>query len=1072
MVIAILMVIGGIISLFSLPTAQYPDIAPPEIMVQATYPGADADTMVNSVATPLEQQMNGVDNMNYMQSINASNGLTQLTVDFGIDTNPDTDQILSQLRVSQAQSQLPSEVNTAGITVQKSLMSPLMLLAVTSPHATYNGIFLANYAYIHMADDLTRVKGVSRIQIFGAGQYAMRIWVKPDKLARLGVTIPQIEAALLAQNTVNPAGQIGGEPVPNGQEFTYTVRTQGRLLTSAQFGDIILRSNPDGSVLHLRDVARIELGDQTYNLNGLFNGKPAAVMAVYQLPGTNAVETAKNVRLELARLSTNFPSDMTSAVPLDTTKAVSAGMHEILITLLLALVLVILVVFIFLQGWRATLIPLLAVPVSLIGTFMVFPVLGFSINTLSLFGLVLAIGLVVDDAIVVVEAVEHHIEEGMTPVAASYAAMEQVASPVIAIALILASVFIPTAFIPGITGRLYQQFAVTIAVSVLFSAFNALTLSPALCALLLKPRAESKSLLDGFFRWFNRVFRRTTDGYVTASGWLVHKSLLGVLIIAVVSVLVLLLGARLPRGFLPTEDQGYAFVNLQLPAGASLQRTTQAALQIDKALHQVPGVSSVVDVVGFSLLSQAQTTYSGFFFVTFKDWDQRTAPNEHFDALQANLARTLAGVKEGIAFSFTPPAIPGLGSSGGVSMVLEDRSGGSDPNFLTANLFKYLGAISKRPEIAAAIPSYFPAVPQLYVDVDREKAAQDQVNLSDVYTTMQAFMGGTLVNYFNRFGREWQTYIEAEGTSRTDIGDISQFYVTAANGNRVPLSSLVTVKRIEGPEFITRFNEFEAADITIVAKPGYSSGQVMDALESVFQQTMPAGIGMDYSGLSFQQKKAEESVPAWVVYALSLLLCFLILAAQYESWSLPFGVLLSTPIAILGAYLALSMRHLENDVFAQIGLVMLIGLAAKNAILIVEFAKDEYEKGETLFEAAMNGARLRFRPILMTAFAFILGCVPLWFATGAGGVSRQILGTVVIGGMLAATLIAIFVIPVTFTIAERFAGWFGKEHSGSLELKGHPAHRRTAEDLEEPDHHPHPASGSDGGPDHSQGGQA
>ncbi|MGC9200135.1 MAG: efflux RND transporter permease subunit [Acidobacteriaceae bacterium] len=1076
MVIAILMVIGGLVSLFSLPTAQYPNIVPPEIMVQATYPGADAETLASSVATPIEQQMNGVDNMNYMQSINASSGVTQLIVDFGVDTNPDTDQILSQLRVSQAQSQLPAEVNTAGLTVQKSLSSPLMLLALTSPQSTYNGIFLANYAYIHLVDDLTRVKGVSRIQVFGAGQYAMRIWVKPDTLARLGVTIPQIEAALLAQNNVNPAGQIGGEPVPNGQQFTYTVRTQGRLLNAEQFGDIILRSNPDGSVLHLRDVARIELGDQTYNLNGMFNGKPAAIMAVYQLPGTNAVQTAKNVRLELTKLSSTFPSDIASAVPLDTTKAVTAGMHEILITLLLALALVILVVYIFLQGWRATLIPLLAVPVSLIGTFMVFPLLGFSINTLSLFGLVLAIGLVVDDAIVVVEAVEHHIEEGMTPLAASYAAMEQVASPVIAIALILTAVFVPTAFIPGITGRLYQQFAVTIAISVLFSAFNALTLSPALCALLLKPRNESKSILAGFFRWFNRVFRRTTERYVTTSGWLVHKSWLGVLIIAVVSVFVLLLGARIPRGFLPTEDQGYAFVNLQLPPGASLQRTTQSARQIDQALHTVPGVQNVVDVAGFSLLSQVQTTYSGFFFVTFKDWNQRKAPDEQFDALQANLSRALFATKDGIAFSFAPPAIAGLGTSGGVSMVLEDRSGDNNPNFLTANLYKYLGAISRRPEIAVAIPSYFPAVPQLYVDVDREKVAQDQVSLSDVYATMQAFMGGTLVNYFNRFGREWQTYIEAEGTSRTNIGNISQFYVTAANGNQVPLSSLVNVRRITGPEFITRFNEFPAADITIVARPGYSSGQVMDALESVFRQTMPPGVGMDYSGLSFQQKKAQQSVPAWVVFALSVLLCFLILAAQYESWSLPFGVLLSTPIAILGAYLALTLRHLENDVFSQIGLVMLIGLAAKNAILIVEFAKDEYEKGETLFEAAMNGAQLRFRPILMTAFAFILGCVPLWFSSGAGGVSRRILGTVVIGGMLAATLLAIFLIPVTFTIAERFAGRFGKEHSGSLELKGHPAHNRTLEDLalsgQHPDGSQHFESRPGDGPDRPTGGNA
>jgi HAE1 family hydrophobic/amphiphilic exporter-1 len=1033
MVIAILMVIGGFVSLLSLPTAQFPNIVPPEILVQATYPGADAKTLEQAVATPIEQQMNGVDNMNYMQSTNASNGVTQLTVNFDVATNSDTDQILSQLRVDQAQSQLPAEVTTAGLTVNKSLSSPLMLLAISSPHATYDGTFLANYAYINLVDEVTRVKGVSRIQVFGAGQYALRIWVKPDQLAKLGVTIPQISAALQAQNNVNPAGQIGGEPVPAGQQFTYTVRTQGRLVTAQQFGDIILRANADGSILHLRDVARIELGAQTYNLSGRFEGKPAAVMAIYQLPGTNAVETAKNVRAAMDKLSKNFPPDMAYHVALDTTAAVNAGIHEILITLFIALALVILVVYIFLQGWRATLIPLLAVPVSLIGTFMVFPLLGFSINTLSLFGLVLAIGLVVDDAIVVVEAVEHHIEEGMTPLDASYAAMEQVASPVIAIALILAAVFIPTAFIPGITGRLYQQFAITIAISVLFSAFNALTLSPALCALLLKPKTKSKGILARFFDWFNRVFQRTTDGYVSTSGWLVRKSIVGVAVILILSVFVVLLGAKLPGGFLPTEDQGYAFVALQLPQGTSLQRTEDASRDVENALHKVPGVQSVTSVIGFSLLSFTQDTYHAFYFVTLKNWDQRKSADQQFGAIQQNLTKQLGGVKEGLAFSFPPPAIPGLGSSGGVSMVLEDRSGSGDLNFLTANTYKFLGALKNRPEIAAAIPSYAPAVPQLYVDVDREKAAQQQVNLSDVYTTMQAFMGGTLVNYFNRFGRQWQTYIEAEGDTRTNINNIGQFYVTSANGTRVPLSAVTTVRRTTGPEFTTRYNEYEAAQITIVASPGYSSGQVMKALEQTFAQTMPAGMGMDYSGMSYQEHKAQESLPAWVVYALSIVFCFLILAAQYESWSLPFGVLLSTPVAIFGAYFALTLRHLENDVYAQIGLVMLIGLSAKNAILIVEFAKDEYEKGETIFQSAMNGARLRFRPILMTAFAFILGCVPLWFASGAGGVSRQILGTVVIGGMLAATIIAIFLIPVTFSIAERFAQRFGSSQNASLD---------------------------------------
>jgi HAE1 family hydrophobic/amphiphilic exporter-1 len=1034
MVIAILMVIGGVVSLLSLPTAQFPNIVPPEILVQATYPGADAKTLEQAVATPLEQQMNGVDNMNYMQSTNASNGITQLTVDFDVATNSDTDQILSQLRVSQAQSQLPSIVQVAGLTVQKSLSSPLMLLAVSSPKATYDGIFLANYANINMVDNITRVKGVARVQVFGAGQYALRVWVKPEQLAKLGVTIPQITAALQVQNTVNPAGQIGGEPVPNGQQFTYTVRTQGRLVTEEEFGNIILRSNPDGSVLHLRDVARLELGSQTYNLDGRYNGKPAAVLAIYQLPGSNAVQTAKNVREELETLKASFPPDIDAAVPLDTTLAVTAGIHEILTTLVIALVLVILVVYIFLQGWRATLIPLLAVPVSLIGTFIVFPMLGFSINTLSLFGLVLAIGLVVDDAIVVVEAVEHHIEEGMSPLDASYAAMEQVASPVIAIALILSAVFIPTAFIPGITGRLYQQFAVTIAISVIFSAFNALTLSPALCALLLKPKSKSKGWLQKFFDKFNDVFGRITNGYVSTSGWLVRKSIVAVIVILGVSALVLLVGKNLPGGFLPTEDQGYAFVSLQLPQGASLQRTTAASHDVEDALRKIPGVAGVVSVNGFSLLSGVQSTYNAFYFVTLKPWDERTSKDQQFTSIQANLGQALGGIKQGIAFSFAPPAIAGLGTSGGVSLVLEDRSGKADPQFLTQNLYKFLGAISQNHKlIAAAIPTYYPAVPQLYVDVDKEKVSEQQVQLSDVYTTLQAFLGGSLVNYFNRFGRQWQTYVEAEGDSRTNIDNISQFYVTAANGNRVPLSAVTTVRRITGPEFTTRFNEYEAAGITIVAPPGVSSGQVMEFVEQTFAQTMPKGMGMDYSGLSFQEKKAEESVPAWVVYAISIVLCFLILAAQYESWSLPFGVLLSTPIAIFGAYLALFARHLENDVYAQIGLVMLIGLSAKNAILIVEFAKDEYDKGESIFQAAMGAARLRFRPIIMTALAFILGCMPLWFAKGAGGVSRQILGTVVIGGMLAATAIAIFLVPTTFSLAERVAQRFSSTHNAGLD---------------------------------------
>jgi HAE1 family hydrophobic/amphiphilic exporter-1 len=1042
MVISIVMVIVGVVSMLSLPTSQFPNIIPPEILVQATYPGADAKTLEQSVATPIEQQMSGVDNMDYMWSTNASNGQTQLNVDFDVATDPNIDQVLSQLRVSQAQSQLPGVVNTAGITIQKSQHAPMMLIAVYSPKGSYDGTFLANYGYINLSDELTRVPGVARVQVFGAGQYAMRAWVRPDKLAKLGITVPEITQALQVQNTVNPAGQIGGEPIPHGQEFAYTVLTQGRLTTPEEFGEIILRANQDGSIVRLKDVARIELGAQTYNLIGRYNGRPATILALYQLPGSNAVETARNVRAHMAQLALRFPQDMAYAVALDTTQAVTVGIHEIVLTLFEALALVVLVVYIFLQGWRATLIPLLAVPVSLIGTFAVFPLLGFSINTLSLFGLVLAIGLVVDDAIVVVEAVEHHMEHGLSPREASFKAMEQVSSPVIAIALILAAVFIPTAFIPGITGRLYQQFAVTIAISVIFSAFNALTLSPALCALLLKPKKESRGPLGRFFAWFNRVFGRTTNGYVRGSGLLIRKSGFALVFLLLVAVGAVLLGKRIPTSFLPNEDQGYAYASMQLPDAASLERSGVAAAKVEQSLMHVPGVGGVTSVVGVNILNTTQNTYSTIFFITLKDWAERTKPDEQYTAILANLNRTMRGVQEGIGFAFPPPAIPGVGTSGGVTMILEDRSGSNDLSFLTANLNKYMAACKKRPEIAAVAPTYLPNVPQLYVDVDRAKVQQQQVSLSDVYVTMQTFMGGNLVNYFNRFGRQWQTYVEAEGDYRTNINNIGQFYVRSANGGQVPLSAVTTVRRTTGPEFTMRFNEYEAAQLNISGAPGYSSGQVMAALEQVFKETMPPGMAYDYSGMSFQEQKAAQGVSPVVIFGISLLFVFLILAAQYESWSLPFSVLLSTPVAVMGAYLALNLRSLENDVFAQIGLVMLIGLSAKNAILIVEFARAEYASGKSIYDAALGAARVRFRPIIMTAFAFILGCVPLWVATGAGGVSRQILGTVVIGGMLAATVIAVFLIPVTFSVVEWVShrlGGGGKITMDSAHAPEHPA---------------------------------
>ena len=1021
-VIAILMTLIGGVCILSLPIAQYPQIAPPEIQVRTHYTGADALTIEQSVAAPIEQQMSGVDNMNYMYSINANTGDMRMIINFDIGTDPNIDQVLAQLRVSQAQSQLPADVNNYGVTVQKSTTAPLMLISLYSPKGTYDGIFLANYGYINLVDQLTRVPGISNVQVFGAGQYAMRLWVKPDQLAKLGVTVPDIISAVQKQNNVNPAGQVGSEPIPSGQKFTYSVRAQGRLQTPEEFGNIVIRANPDGSLLRVKDIARIDLGAQTYNLRGRLNGQPAAILACYQLPGTNAVKAAQGVRKLMEEAKGRFPTDMDYAVSLDQTLAVTEGMREIVKTLFEALALVVLVVFIFLQGWRATLIPLCAVPVSLIGVFVLFPLFGFSINTLSLFGLVLAIGLVVDDAIVVVEAVERHIEEGMSPREATLQAMREVSGPVIGIALVLSAVFIPTAFLPGITGRLYQQFALTIAISVILSAINALSLSPALSALLPRPRKKARGPLGWFYDRFNRVFGSATHGYVNWSRIAIRKSFLSFGLLGTLAVGAGLFGSKLPSGFLPEEDQGYVFLALQLPDASSLERTDQACRKIEDFLSKTPGVQYTTSVIGFSLLSLAQNTYSAFFFVTFKPWSERTKPEEQYQAIKARLNKYLAGLSEGLAFAFPPPAIPGVGTAGGFTFVLEDRAG-KDVSFLSQNLKTFLDAARKRPELTGLITTFLPNVPQIFVNVDRDKVLKQGIDLTQVYQTLQTFMGGFFVNYFNRFGRTWQVYIEAEGDYRTDVKNVGQFFVRNANGDPVPLDAISTIEQISGPEFTLRYNEYRSAQINGSAAPGYSSLQAMSALEETFRQTMPNEMGYDYLGISFQEKKAQEGVSPATVFGLSLLFVFLILAALYESWSLPFSVLLGTPVAVFGAFATLWLRGMQNNIYAQIGLIMLIGLAAKNAILIVEFAKDEYEKGKPLIDAALEGARLRLRPILMTSFAFIFGCLPLWFASGSGAVARRILGSTVIGGMLAASAIAIFLIPVTFYVIERlFAG--------------------------------------------------
>jgi len=1051
-VISILMVIVGAITITNLPVAQFPNIAPPEIRVWALYPGADAETMEKAVATPMEQQINGVDNMDYMYSLNSTNNSsTALLVNFDLKTDPNMDLLLTQSRQQLANGQLPPEVNQIGIDVKKSLTSPMMLIDLYSPKGTRDAEFLSNYAYINLTDPIARSYGVGLTQVYGIGQYAMRLWVKPDRLAKLGVTVSEVVNAVQSQNTVNPAGQVGGEPSVAGQQFTYTVRAQGRLKTPEEFGDIIVREGADGGVVRVRDVATVDLGSEDYGWQARLNGQPAAAIGVYQLPGSNAVEAAKGLRKLMVKMKERFPADIDYKVTLDTTDAVRAGMQEIVITLVIAFVLVILVVYLFLQDWRATLIPMLAVPVSLVATFAVFPFFGFSVNTLSLFGLVLAIGLVVDDAIVVVEGIQRHIEEGLAPKDAARKAMDELTGPVIGIALVLSAVFVPTVFIPGITGRLYQQFALTIAISVIISAFNALSLSPALGAVLLRHKKETHGPLAKFFGWFNRVFNKGTNFYLRISGSLIRKSVVAVVALAGFAVAGVFFAKALPSSFLPDEDQGYLYIQMQLPEASSIQASAEASRAVEAVVRSTPGVKYCANTTGFSLLSLTRTSYNAFFWVTLEPWESRKTIEEQYQVIKARLNLKLITLPQGTVFAFSPPAIQGVGTSGGFQFVLEDRSG-KESEFLVNNLSKFLDAARKRPEIGMVTTTYIPSVPQKFVYVDKEKAIKQGVNLSDVYSTLQTFMGGQFVNYFNEFGRTWQVYVEAEAPYRANLDNVGQFYVRNNRGQMVPLSALTRFESRYGPEFKMRFNEYSSAQIIGSAAPSYSSDQATAALEEVFHQTMPPEMGFDYMGMSRQEQKAREGLPSWAVFGISLLFVFLILAALYESWSLPFGVLLSTPVAVFGAFGLLWLRRtvlglifpafmvqIENDVYSQIGLVMLIGLAAKNAILIVEFAKSEYEKGRPLVDAALEGARLRLRPILMTSLAFILGCVPLFVATGAGSVGRQIMGTTVIGGMLAATLLAIFIIPALYVLVERIASIRkGHVHSPADVAQPHP----------------------------------
>ena len=1026
MVLAILIVIMGLVALQGLPIAQYPDITPPMVNVTGTYTGANATSVEQSVATPIEQKVNGVEDMIYMKSINSSDGKMSLEVSFEVGTDLDMANVLTQNRVSEAQATLPEEVKRQGVTVKKKLSFPLLLISMTSPNHTYDDQFLTNYTTINIIDEIARIQGVGVAEVFGgtSTDYAMRVWVRPDQLAKLNLTISDLQKAIQEQNVLVPAGQLGGPPAPENTEFTYTVQAAGRFQTEEEFGDVVVRANSDGSLVRLRDVARVELGSQNYLMETRTNGERTAVISIYQLPDANGLEVARSIMATMERVSKRFPDDIEYSISLDTTKPIVAGIREIVITLFQAVALVVLVVFIFLQNFRSTLIPTIAVPVSLIGAFAIFPFLGFTINTLSLLGLVLAIGIVVDDAIVVVEAVATKMEGGLKPKEATIEAMQEVSGPIVATSLALIAVFVPVAAMAGITGRLYQQFAITIAISVAISSINALTLSPALAATLLRPPGEGKkSLLDGFFVHFNRIFDQVATRFIGVTEFFTTKLvrmavLLGALIVAMV-----LLFQIVPAGFVPEEDQGYLLGALVLPDGASIQRTGEVMEDVEKIIMDVTAVENAVTISGYSLVSGTVQANSGFIFVQLKDWDLRPDSKDHARNIVRRLNAAFATqIQQGTAFAFGPPAIPGLGTGAGFSMMIQDR-GGNEPDYLAEQLETFTQAAMARTEIARAGSLFRATVPQVFLDIDDTKVLKLGVPLQEVNTAIGAFLGGAYVNDFNRFGRLYKVYIQAEPEYRTSEDALRFFYARNSTGGMVPLSTLVGVSRTEGPEYTNRFNLFRSAEIQGQAAPGYSSSDALGALEEVAAQVLPDDMSYSWNAMSFQEKAAEGS--GGIVFVMALLFVFLILAAQYESWSVPLSVLFGVPIAVFGAMAGLSIARLfsesyENNVFAQIGLVMLIGMSAKNAILIVEFAKMERESGKSAYDAAIEAARQRFRPILMTAFSFILGVLPLLIASGAGAEARKVMGMTVFSGMLVATVVGVLVVPALYVFVDRY----------------------------------------------------
>ncbi|MHC2992264.1 RND transporter [Pontibacter sp. HJ8] len=1033
-VISIVIVLVGVLAMMNLPVTQYPDISPPTVSVSASYTGADAQTIEQVIATPIETQINGSPGMAYLTSTN-TNGMLSMTVTFEVGTDIDIATLDVQNRASIAEPALPEEVRRLGVTVRKRNPSIMMVIGIYSPKGTHGIDFLDNYTNIYVKDAMMRVKGVG--DIFAIGQdFSMRLWLQPDKMAQYNIGVNEVTAAIQEQNMQVAAGTVGATPQQSSQAFQYPITVRGRLQTQEEFGNVIVRTNPaDGSLVYLRDVARIEFGQFDYGRGASINGNPATMMLIYQAPGSNALATSEGIYAALDELKASFPADLDYIVSFETVSVVQASINEVVITLVEALILVIIVVFLFLQSWRATLIPILAIPVSIIGTFVFFIPLGFTINTLTLFGFVLSIGIVVDDAIVVVEAVQHYIDhERLSAREATRKAMKDITAPVIAIALILAAVFIPVGFIPGIVGGLYQQFAITIAISVLISAFVALTLTPALCSIMLKPMNVNKKSrgLNKFFYNFNNWFARTTESYSVGVRKSIKAAPLVLILLLCVYVGTAGMFVNKPSGFIPTEDEGRLFVSVELPEGASKSRTDAILAQMGEIMATVPAVRNYTAISGLNAINFSFKSNSGTFFLQLKPWEERQDESEKLAGVMATLQQKFASLKEANVIVVAPPAIPGLGATGGFTFVLQQRQAG-DVKQLEQVMGQFLGAANARPEIAMAYSFFNARTPGYHLEVDRDKAKQLGVNVADIYATMSTYMGSRYVNDFTRYGRNFRVVAQADTSFRMDIESMKQYYVMNRRGEAVPLSALVNSEVEERASVISHYNLFRSVDINGSAAPGYSSGQALQALEEVAAEVLPAGYGYEFSGLSREEKSSGSTTI--YIFALSIILVLLLLAALYESWSVPFSILFAIPLGIFGAILALTLLpKLDNNVYAQVGMITLIGLAAKNAILIVEFAKERVDRGMELIEATIEAVKLRLRPIIMTSLAFILGVVPLAMASGAGAVSRQTIGWVVIGGMLAATFLAIFVVPVLYVVITRIA--YGKKGLAALRAQG------------------------------------